>query len=313
MLPIALVLLLIGFLIFRLTSGRFSQEKRSAVPESKRYASGVGEAASKALQLPALKGRPVVLGEVVYELMERLGVDRETAEEELRRMGLAVEAEEVDGAPLEGRLTVYRSGDGLRELLEQALLVGIQVARYDDDYERVGDEFLDIETLSQRAETVEVNLFGEGRRERYTLCGKASLVLQDMLQGNAGEEKKEVIRCLLQVFDGELESLQQELAQAMGSVPDPGGLLWGSSQDRRLYYFKMGVTNSLRRSGRLESLGHMYRLRGVDYDVQEAYELAAQECPQLFLAGEIGIDRLLQMGPLEVRGLVGRALPESEN
>ena len=72
----------------------------------------------------------------------------------------------------------------------------------------------------------------------------------------------------------------------------------------------MGVTNSLRRSGRLDSLGHLYRCKGVNYDVLEAYDIAAQECTQLVAADNLGIERLLQMGPIEIQSLVLQRLNE---
>ncbi len=92
-------------------------------------------------------------------------------------------------------------------------------------------------------------------------------------------------------------------------MPEDDRLLWGSSEERRLYYFKMGVTNSLRRSGVLESLGHLYGFQGVNYDVEEAYGLAARECPQLNSAAALGLGRLLSLEPAEVEGLVRGALP----
>ena len=100
--------------------------------------------------------------------------------------------------------------------------------------------------------------------------------------------------------------------QTMAKVPDPEALQWGDSRTRRVYYFKMGVTHMLRRSGLLESFGHLYRYQGVNYNVEEAYRLAARECPPLALAESLGIDRLIEMGPSEVEGLVRGMLSEPD-
>jgi hypothetical protein len=227
----------------------------------------------------------------------------------MTRLGLAV----PEGAASEAAedrpfgLLVNSRRDLLNEALERALLVGIQIAREGDDYAKVGD---DPETLAQRAEAAEEMLFGSGRREAYALLSKVTLVLQDMQQDAAGAERATLIRDLLAVFGDRLETLQEELAAAMAKLPDSGALKWGDSRDRRQYYFKMGVTNALRRSGSLESLGRLYWLRGVNYDVAEAYDMAAQECPVLSAAHLMDIDRLLALGPAEVRAMVDRALPE---
>ncbi len=310
MLLVVLLLLLIVLIIFRLTGG-VGRRKEASAFDTERVAAEVAEVTEKAFgqekrALSALDRRPVV-GPVLLELMNRLGVDRALAVENLERMGFP-----ADGLTDQGKgphLSVVHSAEALEDALERALLVGIHVARIDDDYAGVGDDYLDIETLARRAEAAEVELFGEARRERYTFYGKAALVLQDMLQDEPEGERREALRDLLKAFDEQVEALQAEMDRAMAKMPEPETLSWGDSRDRRLYYFKMGVTNSLRRSGHLESLGHLYRRQGVNYDVEEAYHLAAQECPPLVLADEIEIDRLLCMGPSEVQGLVRGALP----
>ena len=244
-------------------------------------------------------------------MMGRLGVEPDLASEELKRMGFAVE-DPADCTPEHAHrphLSVLRRGERPEDILERALLVGIQIARADDDYAGVGDDTLGMEALARRIEAEETRLFGEGRRERLLLYGKAVLALQDMAQGEMEGERLDAVRALLRMFDEQVALLQAEMDRAMAKIPEPETLLWGDSRDRRLYYFRMGVTHSLRRSGHLESLGHLYRLQGVGYDVEEAYHLAAQECPLLGLADRVGIDRLLGMGPAQVQGLVQRALP----
>ena len=254
------------------------------------------------------------LAGVIRELMERLGVPPRLAQEELERLGVAVARDSDEGEPEPARaaLQVRDTAQSLQVALERALLVGIQVARLDDDYARVGDDHLDLEGLSRRTEEVENELFGDGRREMHALLGKASIALQDMLQAESEGTRAEEIRALLGVFDGRLAELQDQMAEDMARIPEPGGLLWGSSRDRRAYYFKMGVTNSLRRSGCVQTLGHLYRLRGVNYDVEEAYDMAAQECRVLEAARAMGIEALVAMGPAEVKGMLDRALPPAE-
>jgi hypothetical protein len=153
-------------------------------------------------------------------------------------------------------------------------------------------------------------LFGQGRRERHTFFVRASLVLQDMAQGEAEAGRRRAIGQVLSSFDEAAHKVQEEMSAAMaGLEADDSSLLWGDSADRRLYYYKMGVTNSLRRSGVLDSLRHLYRFQGVDYDVVEAYGLASRECPLLDRAEMLGVEHLLTMGPSDVRALVQGTLP----
>ena len=118
--------------------------------------------------------------------------------------------------------------------------------------------------------------------------------------------RKEAILRLLSSFDAELITLQEALSQSMTALPDSEQLSWGDSQDRRMYYFKMGVTNSLRRSGHLSSLGHLYRYRGVNYDVEEAFQMAGEEEPILLQAAGMDFSSLISLGASDVRRLSHR-------
>ena len=239
-----------------------------------------------------------------------MGISEGEAAQVLRDRGFPIPEGPVGRAEVPSGLSVVSlREDEQREALERAFVVGISLARWDDDYAGVSDEAIDLERLAREAEHTEVRLFGEGRRESLAFYARASLVLQDMAQAERDEERRRTIGAALGSFDDALRDAQQAMADAMARVPDDDVLLWGDSEERRLYYFRMGVTNSLRRSGVLDSLGHLYRFQGVDYDVEEAYGLAARECPQLNSAAALGLKRLLAMGPIEVEGLVRGVLP----
>ncbi len=249
-----------------------------------------------------------ILGSALRELLDRLGIEAEQVlvNRGFARAGGAIRTEDEKTR----NLKLFDPAEDMIQVVERALLVGIQLARADDDYAGVGDDHLDLEALVRKAEAIEMDLFGDGKRDRYVFYGKAALALQDMLQDEKEAARREVLRGLLEMVDAEINAFQEELDRSMAHVPEPDTLRWGDRRDRQLYYFKMGVTNSLRRSGQLDSLGHLYRYRGVNYDVLEAYDLAAQECPQLFAADVIGIDGLLRLASGEVRALARQALPE---
>ena len=319
LLLILLPVLLIVVVILRLTATpRRRRNDEADGPDDGRMVSEILEIVHRPEESGVLvdlrQQRSPVLQDVLLELMDRMGAEAETARRELERMGFPVRP--ASDGPLEAsrpNLSVYRSQEDLEDVLERAFLVGVQIARTDDDYARVGDDYLHPEALLRQAEDAETTLFGDGRRHRYTFYGKAGLALQDMLQGRPEDERQRVIVHLLDAFDRALESLQSEMSRCMAGVPQTESLQWGDSRDRRFYYFKMGVINTLRHAGIVESLGHLYRLQGVNYDVEDAYRLAAQECPPLVLADSVGIDRLIGMGPAEVRGLVRGALPKGRN
>ena len=238
-----------------------------------------------------------VEADVLIEMLQRMGLDGHDA---VAAAGFPMPPASPDGA-----LVVVHRPDDLQIILAEALMLGVQIARIDDDHAGVGDDRLSDEARVDLADTA---LFGDERRERHTVFGKAALVLQDMLKDERSEPRKDVIASLLRVFDAQIESLQQEIESAMAQIPTQDALLWGDGQDRRMYYFKMGVTNVLRRSGKLESLRHLYQLKGVNYNVEEAFQLAAKECPILALAERVGISFLIGMGPADVQGWVQRAL-----
>ena len=307
MVYVVAAVLLIFVIVFRLTRAR-DVRKNADSEGDEALASEMADlvVADRGEFLPTAR-HPVLSG-VLRELLGRLGIE---AEQILIGRGFTPAADPVRTERKASRkLRVFDPAENMMQVVEQAFLVGIQVARGDDDYAGVGDDTLDLEALARKAEAIEMDLFGEGKRERYVFYGKAALVLQDMLQDERVAARREILRGLLEMVDGQIDAFQAELDRSMADVPEPDTLRWGDRRDRQLYYFKMGVTNSLRRSGQLDSLGHLYRYRGVNYDVEEAYDLAAQECPQLIAADVIGIDGLLRMGSGEIRALARQALPE---
>ena len=308
MLLVGILLLLLIVIVLRLTGGGPWPKGKTRAEERDWIAQQVLDVCSDERVSRQMQDRKPLLGGILVDLMERLGVAGENSANAMRVAGFRTD----ELVRPRSNLAVRRRGRGIEEALERAFLVGIQIARTDDDYARVGDEFLDLERLARRAEAVDLELFSETGLEGYSLCGKAAIVLQDMMAGEPEGARREVLIALLQVFDDRIRRFQEEMSAAMAKISEPETLLWGEAQDRRLYYFKLGVTNSLRRSSALKSLAHLYRLKGVNYDVEEAYRLASQECPALAIADGTQIEKLLQMGPGEIHGLIYRRLPPGD-
>ena len=250
------------------------------------------------------------VGGVLLETLVAVGMEESTAVGTVERLGYDVRVDTPEDPPPRG-LTVFSMKDEhARAALERALLVGVQLARMDDDYAGVSDDTLAFASLRQRAEEVETELFDDRRRALLDFYSRAVLVLQDRIQSEPDADRRSTAAIVLGRFDAELISLQEEMSRAMAELPeDPEAIFWGDSEDRRRYYFKMGVTNSLRRSGHLSSLGSLYRFRGVNYDVDEAYQLAGEEEPLLLRAASLDFSTLISLGPPDVRRLTNeRAL-----
>ncbi len=309
MIAVAVVLALIVAAIWRLTSPRSSSVDGSEIE------GGASDLAAGAFDLISsdpttadlLHDRSKEVGEILVDLFDRMGLPREDGVDAVRGMGFVVSSERP-GASFAPRVFSYRAMS-VRAAIERGLLVGIELARRDDDYASVGDDALDASALAEQADRIERDLFDEETRRQLSFYSRAVIALQDMVQAEQELSRRATLGKLLGRFGGALDGLQKEMGAKMAIVEPGEGLIWGDSADRRLYYFKMGVTNSLRRSGQIESLGHLYRYQGVNYDVVEAYDLAGQEVPALRQVEGLGIDRVLTMRPDEVHSLVGRGLP----
>jgi hypothetical protein len=309
-----LIVLIIGVIILKITGMGRAPGATSDDLDLQQIGTGVLELVKRDFPDTMWKGDSREdLGVVLKGLLTRLGFGEDEARDLLECSGFSTDGIEFSTGTDVGGLSVHSGNEENRFALERALLVGIQMASADDDYAGVGDGFVNLEALESKAEAIELRLFSETDRSQYVLCQKAALVLQDMLQAEPEGARSKTIKALLQEFDIRIVSYQDRLSRNMEELHGQDALLWGDSSDRRMYYFKMGVTNSLRRSGKLKSLGHLYRYKGVNYDVLEAYGLAAQECKELAAADNLGIERLLQMKPADVQGLVQQRLNQGRS
>lgn len=312
MFAIGAVLLVVLVVLWRVTSRRTILGNEPAVHEDAVPVETLDLLTRSETTAALVHARSDALARVLVELFERMGLSRADSEAAVRQAGFKVMVSATESKPaFEPEVVAYRTVE-LQAAIERGLLVGIELARSDDDFAEVLEDALDPASLSGRADKIERTLFDEETRSRHAFYSRAAIVLQDMAQEAVSDDRRKVVGAVLAEFDSALASVQSALSNRMADVGDPNALQWGDAADRRLYYFKMGVTNSLRRWGRLDSLGHLYRYQGVNYDVVEAYDLAEQEVPALRLAEAIGIDRVLTMGPNDVRALVARGLAAPE-
>ena len=301
MLSVFLTLCGIFAVIWWLTGSR-SRDAASATDE---IDVGVAEEAIRRFKKAAPVGsssKHEVSGAVIYNLLTKMGMDGPDAELTIRGLGYSVSANTTGQSSLQGGLSVVSlENEVCRAALERALLVGVQLARMDDDYACVSDDVAAFASLRQRADDAETQLFDDHRRRKMEFYSRAVLVLQDRIQTERDPAVSEVVADILTHCDEKLVALQDEMNQTMAALPDQDSLYWGESEDRHRYYFKMGVTNSLRRSGHLDSFGHLYRFRGVNYDVEEAFQIAGKDEPLLLRVAQLDFSTLVSLRPADVR------------
>lgn len=318
MLSVALTLCAILAVIWWLTGTNRSQQTDDGDLQTEVVADALERLAVPGRGITRADGGPV--GDVLYDTLVGVGMDPGEASATVAGLGYPAPERRDESIDRSGGLSVLSMKDEhARAALERALLVGVQLARMDDDYAGVSDDAQTFDALRQRADEAEAVLFDDHRRSLLDFYSRAVLVLQDSIQAETDDTKRDAIRVVLTRFDEELVSLQEEMDRAMADLPDdPDTLAWGDSEDRRRYYFKMGVTNSLRRSGHLSSLGSLYRFRGVNYDVEEAYQLAGEEEPLLLRAANLDFRTLVSLGAPDVRRMTtgrtpGRSIPNTES
>jgi hypothetical protein len=300
-LSVFLTLCAIVAVIWWLTgASRASQGETVDVPVD----ADTARAAFEGLDRSDLAGGQAADGAVLHDVLVDVGMDASDATAVVGDLGFDPLESPRDGDSTGAGLSVISmKEEPARAALERAVLVGVQLARMDDDYAHVSDDAEAFQSLRQRADEAETLLFDDRRRRRLDFYSKAVLVLQDRMRVERDQAKKSAALRLLNCFDDELIALQEEMNRSMAALPDSEQLLWGDSTDRRMYYFKMGVTNSLRRSGHLSSLGHLYRYRGVNYDVEEAYQMAGEEEPLLLRAARMEFSALVSLRVVDVRRL----------
>ena len=111
------------------------------------------------IQTEMPEARSEVNADVLIEMLKRMGLDGRDA---IAAAGFSMPPDTDPVWP------VVQSTDELQGVLAEAIMVGVQVARVDDDYAGVGDGALSDEARVNQAEIV---LFGDDRRERHTLYG----------------------------------------------------------------------------------------------------------------------------------------------
>ena len=263
---------------------------------------------TEGLQLHKDVGRNEELAKMLQVLFVRTGLDPEEAYDQLVAWSILNDSRESEDSsaasaePPERSLTQRDLG----KELEQAIQAGLAMARQgDDDYSHVG-----IEYEESGAEGVEVQLVDERASRQLELYVKLASNLQQMYGG--GEFPN--TRLQMEEILANLQHRIMELRDGMTYRTTLEDSEFGSSSDRRRYYFQVGVVQYLRSKGVFSELKGLYRPgtteSALDFKVQEVYAFLRTKNEVFALAEQLGIQRLLQAGEAEIKALVEKGLPE---
>lgn len=198
----------------------------------------------------------------------------------------------------------------IEEEIINATLFGLEIGLQSDDYARAGIEFENPEFAAKQLEKIEFELFDTEIYNQHQFYAHAILVMQDMLGQQRPQNEKEVLQENLKKYREKLAELESRLKfQFKGMQFEE----IGTRHDRELFYFKMGITNYLRGKDIVPELDQLYRVYGVNYQVENAFQMVIQSLPVFKKLIGAGIQQLAQKSLLEIENLIHQALKTSES
>lgn len=187
------------------------------------------------------------------------------------------------------------------EELTNATLFGLAIALQSDDYARAGIEFEDPAFVAAQLKKVEFELFDSELYSQYNFYSHSIISLQDMLAQSRSKVDKETMRTALDNYSAQIKSIEPHLKRIFQGLYRHE---LGTRHDRQLFYFKMGVTNFLRSQRIVAQLDQLYRVQGVNYPVEQAFQLVNQDFPFFQKLLNQGIENLGKATVLEIQSFI---------
>jgi len=189
----------------------------------------------------------------------------------------------------------------IEEEFANALLFGLEIALQSDDYASAGIEFEDPELVARQLAKIEFELFDAEIYQQYNFYSHALIVLQDMLEEQANPTEKETILAAIENYHQKIKEIEPRLkSKFTGQTINE----LGSRKDREIYYFKMGITNYLRGKNIIPEFDRLYRIYGVNYQVDQAFQLITQKFPIFKKALTIGLKQITSWSLFELQQFV---------
>jgi hypothetical protein len=157
-----------------------------------------------------------------------------------------------------------------------AVLFGLDIALTSDDYGRAGVEFENAEQVAERLSKIEFELFDNEIYQQFMYFSQAVLTMKDMLAQRRPPAEKEKLEQALQNYQHQMRHIQSQLKMPFTGMSSSE---IGTRDDRELFYLKLGITNYLRGRGLIPELDRLYRVYGVNYDVNAAFATLEKEYP----------------------------------
>lgn len=196
----------------------------------------------------------------------------------------------------------------IEEEIINATLFGLAISLQSDDYARAGIEFEAADLVEKQLAKLEFELFDTEIYNQHQFYAHAILVLHDMLDQRRPESEKQVLRDSMQKYNEKLNELMPQLRFAFKGMQTDE---IGTRNDREIFYFKMAITNYLRSKDIVPELDRLYRIYGVNYHVEKAFELVTQTLPVFQKLVDSGMQQLAQKSVLELEQFIHQELKTS--
>ncbi len=248
---------------------------------------------------------------MLQALFVRTGLNAKDARDQLVRWDIIGDtpssAEQHALAPDKRTGLFQLSRQETQKELEQAIRAGLNIARsIDDDYSQAG-----IEYESATIDPIEVDLLDENSKQQLTLYSKLLHNLQEMCR----EDEFPTMKDPMEEIIARLQDKTTEIRKGLTHKTVLEDAEFGTSEDRRFYYFQLGVVQYLRSRNVIPELKDLYRPgtaeSAVDYNIQEVYSFLKQNNDVLITVERLGISHLLKASDEEIEAIVEKALPEN--
>ncbi|MCK5738602.1 hypothetical protein KAH55_05450, partial [bacterium] len=123
---------------------------------------------------------------------------------------------------------------------------------------------------------IEFELFDNKLYQQLMYFSHAVLTMKDMLAQRRPPAEKIQLEQALQNYQQQMAQIQGQLKMPFIGM-NPSEI--GTRADRELFYLKLGITNYLRGRGIIDDLDRLYRVYGVNYDVNAAFATLEKEYP----------------------------------
>lgn len=201
------------------------------------------------------------------------------------------------------RMDVYET----EEPFMKAILFGLEIASHSDDYGKVGIEYEADAKVNELLKRIDMKLADSELYSQYQFYARSILTLQDMLDGAKSAKEKIAIREALDNYTQKVKALESELRKEFKGLTRQE---LGTKRDREEFYFKMGLTNYLRGKNLIPALDQLYRVYGVNYQVEEGFRALAHDFPGFKEVLAEGLETVGNWSFLELQQFVRANLAE---